>query len=74
MIKLLKKYFSSFSWYAECKVQSKSEESINQKQFEEAAAAERPHGSNSKLFPCSNCKKELYLSSIEILKHKKMCR
>lgn len=48
---------------------------MNQNEVEGAPnTTERPHGSNTKLFACINCKKELYLSSIDILKHKKMCR
>lgn len=29
---------------------------------------------NAKLFTCANCKKDLYLTTVDILKHKKSCR
>lgn len=48
---------------------------IEPKIDEEAASSSshrRPHG--SKEFKCSECRKTLYLSSIDILKHRKTCR
>ncbi|XP_031621594.1 probable ATP-dependent RNA helicase DHX34 [Contarinia nasturtii] len=33
----------------------------------------KPQNSNSKLYSCPNCKQELYLTSTEILKHRKTC-
>lgn len=34
----------------------------------------RPSSSNQKLFKCSVCVKQMFMSNIEILKHKKSCK
>ena len=33
-----------------------------------------PSSSNQKLFKCNVCKKEMYMSNIDILKHKRNCK
>lgn len=35
---------------------------------------QRPSSSNQKLFDCNNCRRKMYLTNIEILKHKKNCK
>lgn len=49
-------------------------ETKKQNETIEKVRDERPQNSNAKLFSCSKCKKDLYLTSIEILKHRKMCQ
>lgn len=60
--------------FAECKPESKINDSHDQNNATlESQSNSRPQSSNSKLFSCPNCKKELYLTSTEILKHRKTC-
>lgn len=63
-----------FVSFAECKAESKIETSNDQKDPIQTIPDDRPQSSNTKQFSCSNCKKDFYLTSVEILKHRKSCR
>lgn len=55
--------------FVECKPQPKPKDDTEIDMMSD----HQPHSSNTKAFQCFNCKKNLYLTSIEILKHKKTC-
>lgn len=52
----------------------KSDDSKDQDKVVEQKTDDRSHSSNTKLFNCPNCKKDLYLTSVETLKHRKICQ
>lgn len=41
---------------------------------DETEEQQKGHGSNTKPYKCTKCNKTLYLTSVDILKHKKSCR
>lgn len=47
------------------------DETVDKDDFDKSLMAST---SNQKLFKCNDCKKEMYLSNIDILKHKKNCK
>lgn len=55
---------------ATCKVETQVDDDERKKDDENML---RPSSSNQKLFKCDVCKKEMYMSNTEILKHKKKC-
>lgn len=57
--------------FVECKPQQQSDSLKNDNKTTEA---EQPQSSNTKLFSCLKCKKDLYLTSVDILKHRKSCK
>lgn len=58
----------------ECNERIAAEAAKNPKKTDELEPFKNQSSSNTKLFTCTNCKKDLYLTAIEILKHKKICR
>lgn len=61
--------------FPECKKIHDAEEQSTSKNSNETNEIEaKPGKSNSKKFICDVCNKKMYLTSIEILKHKKTCK
>lgn len=58
----------------ECNERIAAEEAKNPKNPDELEPNQNQSSSNTKLFACTHCNKNLYLTAIEILKHKKSCR
>lgn len=55
------------------KIHSTDEADKDQQSANDLEPNKSQQSSNTKMFTCSNCKRELYLSAIETLKHKKSC-
>lgn len=72
VVKILLK--TKFVFFVECKPQQQSDSLKNDNQTTEFTQAEQPQSSNTKLFSCLKCKKDLYLTSVDILKHRKSCK
>lgn len=63
-----------FVFSSECKPDPKIDESKVQRENVEEMPNNRSQSCYTKLFNCSNCKKDFHLSTTEILRHRKTCK
>lgn len=64
----------NFLRFSECRAVPKEGETSASVDGEPQQQPNHGHSSNTKLYACSVCKQNLYLTNIDILKHKKKCK